>query len=379
MTRDQDSSLRDRVGQLFMVGFEGTEVTPALVDWMRRFAWGGVILFGRNVVSTAQLAALTQGLREVAQGDAVGPLLIAVDQEGGRVARLPSPFTAFPSAATVGHTGADVIAFEVGAAIGMELAAVGINMDMAPVLDVLVNPANTVIGDRAFGDDPTLVARLGKGFIGGLHATGVLAVGKHFPGHGATLLDSHLALPVADRTAVQLEACELVPFREAVQADIEAIMTAHVVYPAWDPDRPATLSPTILRGILREDMAFQGVIVSDDLGMTGVAAVLPWQEIPVQALRAGVDLLLICHHQARQEHAYHRVVKAVQDGEVSAAVVDRAVTRIRELKSRLLGLREADIARPTLDSIGSVAHRALAERLRQRLGQGVRTAQTDDA
>jgi beta-N-acetylhexosaminidase len=272
-----------------------------------------------------------------------------------------------------------VIAFEVGAAIGMELAAVGINMDMAPVLDVLVNPANTVIGDRAFGDDPTLVARLGKGFIGGLHATGVLAVGKHFPGHGATLLDSHLALPVADRTAVQLEACELVPFREAVQADIEAIMTAHVVYPAWDPDRPATLSPTILRGILREDMAFQGVIVSDDLGMTGVAAVLPWQEIPVQALRAGVDLLLICHHQARQEHAYHRVVKAVQDGEVSAAVVDRAVTRIRELKSRLLGLREADIARPTLDSIGSVAHRALAERLRQRLGQGVRTAQTDDA
>jgi beta-N-acetylhexosaminidase len=315
----------------------------------------------------------------VAQGDAVGPLLIAVDQEGGRVARLPSPFTAFPSAATVGHTGADVIAFEVGAAIGMELAAVGINMDMAPVLDVLVNPANTVIGDRAFGDDPTLVARLGKGFIGGLHATGVLAVGKHFPGHGATLLDSHLALPVADRTAVQLEACELVPFREAVQADIEAIMTAHVVYPAWDPDRPATLSPTILRGILREDMAFQGVIVSDDLGMTGVAAVLPWQEIPVQALRAGVDLLLICHHQARQEHAYHRVVKAVQDGEVSAAVVDRAVTRIRELKSRLLGLREADIARPTLDSIGSVAHRALAARLRQRLGQGVRTAQTDDA
>ncbi len=361
----QSWSLSQKVGQLFMVGFEGTEVTPQLRGWVEQFGWGGVIVFGRNVESPVQLAALTRGLQEVARASSGVPLLVAVDQEGGRVARLKAPFTAFPSAATVGQAGSEDLAFEVGQALGWELSAVGITMDMAPVLDVLTNPANVVIGDRAFSSDPQCVARLGKAMMRGLHAGGVLAVGKHFPGHGGTLLDSHVTQPVCERTPDQLHALDLLPFREAVAAGIDAIMTAHVVYPAWDAQHPATLSPTILREILREHMGFQGVIVTDDLGMAGVSGALSWESIPVQALRAGADLLLICHQRQRQEHAHGRVLRAVQAGELSENLVDRAVTRIQELKQRLQRVWGEGTTAATLDCIGSVVHQTVAERLRQ--------------
>lgn len=374
----QPVSLSQKVGQLFMVGFEGTDITPELTNWMRHFAWGGVILFGRNVASPVQLSTLTQGLQEMGQGESGLPLLIAVDQEGGRVARLKAPFTTFPSAALVGRMASEEMACEIGAALGQELAAVGINMDMAPVLDVLVNAANTVIGDRAFSDDPICVARLGIAFMRGLHATGVLAVGKHFPGHGATLLDSHVARPVSERAVSQLEACELLPFRDALAAGIEAIMTAHVVYPTWDAQYPATLSPTILTGLLRERMAFQGAIVTDDLGMAGVSEALPWEDVPVQALRAGADMLLLCHHRQRQEQAYLRVVRAVQDGELSEALVDQAVARIWKLKGRLERIREGAMIPATLDCIGSAAHQRLAETVHHQARERARVEQSND-
>ncbi|HSF30006.1 MAG TPA: glycoside hydrolase family 3 N-terminal domain-containing protein, partial [Candidatus Tectomicrobia bacterium] len=216
-------SLGEKIGQLFMVGFEGTAVTPGLAAWMATYGWGGVIIFGRNVESPAQLLALTQALQYGAAARRLLPLLIAVDQEGGRVTRLKAPFTAFPSAAKVGATGSEPLAFAVGQALANELHAVGINMNMAPVLDVLTNAANTVIGDRAFGTDPSRVAALGTALMRGMHAAGVLAVGKHFPGHGDTQLDSHVALPVSARTMAELRACELLPFQKAMAAGLEAI------------------------------------------------------------------------------------------------------------------------------------------------------------
>jgi beta-N-acetylhexosaminidase len=353
-------TLAEKVGQLFMVGFEGTKVTPELAAWMTRYGWGGVIIFGRNVESPAQLLALTQGLRAAVRARSHLPLLIGVDQEGGRVARLKAPFSVFPSAARVGQTGSEQLAYNVGEVIATELRAVGITMDMAPVLDVLTNPANTVIGDRAFSTDPQGVARLGTAFMRGMHAAGVLAVGKHFPGHGDTRLDSHVALPISERTAAQLNACELRPFEAAIAAGLEAIMTAHVIYKAWDPHLPATLSSSILTGILRGEKRFPGVIISDDLGMAAVSEIMPWEDVPVQALRAGVDLLLICHHRERQERAYARVLSAVQHGELPGALVDRAVARVHALKSRLHRLLQ-DVGPPaTLASIGSIEHQALA-------------------
>ena len=353
-------SLAEKVGQLFMVGIEGTEVTPELAAWMATYGWGGVIIFGRNVESPVQLLCLTQGLQAAAPACGHLPLLIAVDQEGGRVARLKAPFTTFPTAATVGQTGSEQLAYHVGAAIATELRAVGINMDMAPVLDVLTNPANTVIGDRAFGTDPHCVARQGVACMRGMHAAGVLAVGKHFPGHGDTRLDSHVALPVSERTVAQLEACELLPFQEAIAAGLQAIMTAHVIYKAWDPHQPATLSSSILSGILREEMRFPGVIISDDLEMAAVSETLPWEEVPLRALRAGVDLLLICHHRQRQEQAYARVFSAMQRGELPEALVDRAVARVQACKARLHHLLHDVATPPTLACIGSVEHQAVA-------------------
>jgi beta-N-acetylhexosaminidase len=212
----------------------------------------------------------------------------------------------------------------------------------------------------------------------GLHSAGVLAVGKHFPGHGATLLDSHIALPVADRTLSQLEACELLPFRQAIAAGIEALMTAHVVYPAWDALHPATLSPAILSGVLRQQMAFRGVIVTDDLGMAGAAEALPWAELPVQALRAGANLLLICHRRQRQEQAYYRVLRAVQDGEISEALVDQAVDRVRELKERLQPSPDRGMAPATLECIGSAPHHTLSEAIRARASACAGAEQTHD-
>ena len=360
---ERDLSLAEKVGQLFMVGFEGTKVTPELADWMVRYGWGGVIIFGRNVESPAQLLALTQGLGAAVQARGHLPLLVAVDQEGGRVARLKAPFTPFPSAARVGQTGSERLAYHVGEAIATELRAVGITMDMAPVLDVLTNPANTVIGDRAFSAAPQRVARLGTACMRGMHTAGVLAVGKHFPGHGDTWLDSHIALPICKRTAAQLDACELRPFEAAIAAGLEAIMTAHVIYKAWDPHLPATLSASILTNVLRGEKRFPGVIISDDLGMAAVSETMPWEEVPVQALRAGVDLLLICHHRERQEEAYSRVLSAVQRGELPGALVAQAVARVHALKSRLLRLLQ-DVAPPaTLASIGSAEHQALATRI----------------
>jgi beta-N-acetylhexosaminidase len=238
---------------------------------------------------------------------------------------------------------------------------VGITMDMAPVLDVLTNAANTVIGDRAFGSDPASVARLGTAFMRGLQAVGVLAVGKHFPGHGDTWLDSHVALPVSERTTVQLNACELLPFREAIAAGLDAIMTAHVIYPAWDAHQLATLSSPVLGGILRQQMGYHGVIISDDLGMAAVAETVPWEEIPLRALRAGVDLLLICHDRQRQEQAYARVLSAVQRGELPQDVVDLALERIQRLKARLNRRCEDVGSAPMLACIGSAEHRALAD------------------
>ncbi len=358
----RDWSLAEKIGQLFMVGFEGTAVTPELATWMETYGWGGVILFGRNVETPAQLHRLIHGLQTGWRRGAM-PLLIAIDQEGGRVARLKAPFTAFPSAARMGQTASEPLAYEVGQALGRELRAVGINMDMAPVLDVLTNPANTVIGDRAFGPDPQGVARLGLAFMRGLHTAGILAVAKHFPGHGDTWLDSHVALPLSERADAQLRACELLPFQEAVAAGLQAIMTAHVIFKAWDPDHPATVSSSILRGILRAELGFPGVIVSDDLGMAAVSDTMPWEEIPLRAIRAGVDLLLICHQRQRQEQAYMSVLRAVECGELSETFVDDALARVQALKSRLYRLLQEAPIPPTLASIGSAEHQALATKV----------------
>jgi beta-N-acetylhexosaminidase len=327
------TDLRERVGQLFMLGFDGASVSPDWAELQARYKPGGMILFARNLESPAQIIELTNGLQKHSPHF---PLLIAIDQEGGRVSRLPKGFTIFPPCGLIGACGSEELAYAAAAVTAAELRAVGVNMNMAPVLDVHSNPDNPIIGDRAYGTDPETVAELGVAAMRGLQGKGVVACGKHFPGHGDTSKDSHKELPVVHASAELLLERELVPFHYAILNGLTTIMTAHVVYPALDAQRPATLSPTILTGLLREQLGFEGVIVSDDLEMHAISDHHGVGEAAVQAILAGADLLLVCKDRSKAITAMDAVRAAVENETISQDRLAASVQRIAEVKRRFL-------------------------------------------
>jgi beta-N-acetylhexosaminidase len=320
-------SLDRDVAGLFCVGFHGKHASPEVLELVRRGVHG-VILFGRNVEEAEQVAALVAELKRAAGR----PLLVSVDQEGGRVARLRAPqgFTELPPMRALGEAGDVELARAAGALVGAELRAVGIDQDYAPVVDVDTNPANPVIGDRAFSRDPAVVARLGAAFARGLQSAGVAACAKHFPGHGDTSQDSHKHLPRLPHSLERLERIELPPFRALAQAGVAAVMTAHVVFEALDPRRPATLSPEVM-SLLRARCGFEGCAISDDLEMKAVAEHFALEEAAPAAVAAGVDALLVCHSAAVQHRAIDVVRCAVEDGRLSPARVAEARARVEAL------------------------------------------------
>ena len=350
-------TLREAIGQLFILGFEGRAPSFAVEDFIREHNPGGVILFARNLGSPEEIATLIGAL----QAASPTPLLVAIDQEGGKVARLQPPFTQWPSAATVGDVGSSELAYALGKAMAQELLAVGINMNLAPVLDVLTNPANPIMAGRCFGNDPEGVTRLGMAVFCGLKDMGVVAVGKHFPGHGDTTVDSHLGLPVVPHDRARLVAVELAPFVAAIAAGISALMTAHLLVPALDPERPATLSRPILTELLRERLGFSGLLVSDDLLMAGVAGTTLPGEAAVQFLEAGGDCVLICHDAEAQRQAILAVVEAVETGRLSEARVQLSCDRIAEAKAQYLGRGMPASAETIREVGGCAAHRRVAE------------------
>ncbi|HVN87703.1 MAG TPA: beta-N-acetylhexosaminidase [Candidatus Binatia bacterium] len=353
MLRMDRQALRRSIGRTLLVGIPAPEIDAPTRDILTRLEVGGVILFRRNVGEVKPLAALTAELRGLPSQP-----LVAIDHEGGRVLRVGAPFTTFPAMATVGATGDAEIAEQVGYAMGRELAAVGIDLNFAPVLDVHSNPANPVIGDRAFSDAPSVVATMGVAFMRGLQAGGVLACGKHFPGHGDTEVDSHLALPTVRRDRSELDRVELPPFCAAIAAGIPLIMTAHVCYPALDPQRPATLSPPILRALLREQLDFRGVVVSDDLEMRAISGHHDIGVAAVATIAAGVDLLSICADLRNAERAAEAIERAVIDKQLDLAVLEAAADRLRALK------RPVARDRLTPADLPVAAHAALNQRLR---------------
>jgi len=350
--------LRRHVGRLAVVGFSGHSVPAGLRDLAETFDLGGVIYFDRNIDEPRQLRELSREIGSLARE---WPFWVSVDQEGGRVARLKAPFTTWPPAATMGRHGDEGLAEDVGRAFASELRAVGINLDYAPVLDVLTNSTNRVIGDRAFGDRPEEVARLGAAFVRGLQGAGVAACGKHFPGHGDTVLDSHEALPIVEHDRRRLDAVELPPFRRAIAEGVATIMTAHVLMPAFDEERPASLSPRIVQRMLKEDLGFEGVVLSDDLGMKAVSGAMGLAESTVAALVAGSDAVLMCNSTVdEQVTALEAIIHAAEDGRLSATRIDDAWARQRRVKERFFA---APGPAPALDRIGCDAHQALARQL----------------
>lgn len=342
-------SPRQLVGQLVVVGFAGTAVPGELRSAFEAGERAGVVLFRRNLEpGLAGLGGLQQMCASLAASSPEGlPPLIAIDEEGGRVARLAPPALRLPPMRRLAELGDLDLIERVGCAMGRELACLGLTMNFAPVVDVDTNPDNPIIGDRAFSRAPEAVVECAAAYLRGLRAGGVAGCLKHYPGHGDTLLDSHLALPTVGHERARLEAVELLPFRRlAAQAD--SMMTAHVVYPALDPDRPATLSSTIAHDLLRRELGFEGVLFSDDLEMQAIAGHGSAGASAIGAVRAGCDLLLVCS-------------RADVQAEVCAALLEVAerdagfALRCREAARRGLALRVAFPPRPgTLDQFAAL-------------------------
>ena len=332
-------SLEEKIGQVMIIGFDGTTLTPELKAMITEYHVGGVILFARNVESPEQVARLCNDLQQAATESGHPGLLIAIDQEGGRVARLTEAkgFTEFPGAMAIGATGSPDNARQVAAAMAAEMRAVGINVDFAPDLDVNNNPQNPVIGVRSYGSEPQQVAAFGTAAIEGLQAGGVLAFGKHFPGHGDTGTDSHVALPQVAHPLERLETVEFVPFEAAIRANVAGIMSAHVTFPAIDasPGTPATVSSKVLTDLLRQEMQFTGLVVTDSLEMGALGeAGYPVPQAAAAALKAGADLLLFNRDHALHRQAIDEVEAQIQNGTIPMERLDAAVQRVLAVKEQ---------------------------------------------
>lgn len=364
-----DLTLDEQIGQLFMVGFPGTEPTPALIELIERYHVGNIILFSRNVHDAQQLHHLTSRLQALASASGQRlPLLIAIDQENGMVQRMGEDATIFPGNMALGATGSEQSAYDVALAAGLELRALGVNLNLAPVVDVNNNPANPVIGVRSFGEDPQQVARLAGAEIRGYQRAGVATCIKHFPGHGDTATDSHLAMPVVPYDMERLERLELVPFKSGIAAGTDCVMTAHISFPALagDKELPATLSPTVITHLLREQLGFQGVIMTDCLEMNAVSETVGVGRGAVLAQRAGNDIILISHLYERQLAGIEALKAAVQTGEVTPEQIRQAATRVLALKERLQSHAQEQAAELSIAQVGSEEHRRLRDEIYER-------------
>lgn len=359
-------SLEAKVGQLFLVGFPGgQEGEEAFRASVAARPFGNAILFSRNCATAAAAASAVSSARSAIRAACGVEALVAVDQEGGVVARLADGVTPIPGAmaiaAAVAGDGASLVDVEsVAYFSGTELLSLGIDWNLAPVADVNSNPANPVIGVRSFGEDPETVAGLASAYASGLRRAGVAATAKHFPGHGDTSVDSHLGLPRVDAGLERLRSVELAPFRRLISDGIASVMTSHVLFPAVEPEPiPATLSAKVLGGLLRGELGFRGVIVTDCLEMKAVDG--RFDDLAVRAILAGADVVTVSHDRAKQDAAFDSVVRAVRDGSISEARLDESVGRVLAMKA---AVREAGLrARPSGTEADAASSLRLAERL----------------
>nr|WP_236570254.1 glycoside hydrolase family 3 protein [Streptomyces mexicanus] len=377
-------TLEEKVGQLFVMrvyGHSATDPDQADIDanlkeigvrtaaeLIEKYRVGGIIYFAwaHNTRDPQQIAGLSNGIQRASLQQPRGlPMLVATDQEHGIVCRVGKPATLFPGAMAVGAGGSTADARTLGRISGAELRAMGINQDYSPDADVNVNPANPVIGVRSFGADPDAVARMVVAEVRGYQGSGVAATAKHFPGHGDTAVDSHYGFPVITHSRELWEKLDAVPFRAAIKAGIDSIMTAHIQFPALDDSGdPATLSRPILTGILREELGYDGVVITDSLGMEGVRSKYGDDRVPVLALKAGVDQLL---NPPSLDVAWNAVLNAVRTGELTEDRLDESILRILRLKARL-GLFQnpyttpADVTR----TVGTPEHLKAADAIAER-------------
>jgi len=345
-----------QVGQRFVAGFAGTEVPENLKTLVREHKVGNFILFKRNVESREQLGKLCADLQSLAMEHTGLPAFITIDQEGGTVTRLPGDCAITPTAMALAATGKPENAQLAGLITGRELSALGVNFNLSPVMDVNSNPKNPVIGARSYGDDPNLCAAFGAAMVKGLTEGGVMSCAKHFPGHGDTAVDSHLGLPRVEKTLEELEACEFIPFRAAIEAGVDAVMTTHILFPNLEEKEiPATMSKAIMQGILRERMGYDGLILSDCMMMDAIAKFYGTVEGCVAACNASVDMVFVCHDPELTGRACEAVAKQGDRGMMEDSI------------RRIVKAKEALMSRPmgTLEAVGGEEHRRANARMRE--------------
>lgn len=348
-------TVEEKVGQLLIGGFEGTEIGDQATRLVQEYQVGGLILYGRNIAGAGQLVTLTNGLKAL-NGDGI-PLFLSIDQEGGGVDRMPPEVRRTPGAYCVGQTGSVPAAQSYGDVLAAECAAFGLNLDFAPVLDVWSNPGNTVIGQRAFSADARTVAGLGPAAARRMMDQGIIPAVKHFPGHGDTAVDSHVGLPVVDKSLEELEKTELIPFRAAIQSagtdgQVPAVMVAHILLTQLDPERPASLSPAVVTGLLREELGFAGAVLTDDLTMGAVTQSYGLGEAAVLAVEAGCDILLVCHGPDSVPAVRTALLEAAASGRITAERLDESVYRILRLKTEY-ALTNEPVSPPDLEALNA--------------------------
>ncbi len=358
--------LADKIGQMLMVGFHGQSLagSPELPDLISTYHVGGIALLEPNAHDPQQLVQLTSEVQELSmQTGSHLPLFVAINHEGGIVVRITEGVTGFPGNMAIAATGQPKYAYTAAALAAQELRAMGLNMNLAPVLDVNDNPLNPIIGVRSFGEYPALVSILGRETINGFQDNGIVAVAKHFPGHGNTAVDSHVGLPVINKSVVELERVELAPFQMAVESGVEAIMTAHVVVPAWEPtpNLPASLSPHILTSLLRSQMGFEGIIVTDSLGMGAISENWGQAQAAVEAVKAGADIVLSTGPLEAQIAMQEALITAVRNGEITPLRIDESVWRILQVKQKF-GLFDRT-PHTDLSQVGTAEHQMIADEM----------------
>ncbi|WP_458126636.1 beta-N-acetylhexosaminidase [Paenibacillus sp. Z3-2] len=326
-------TLEEKIGQMILAGVQGTTLDDQAKQMITEQKVGGIIFYANNVTTLEGTAKLVQSIKEANQSNPV-PIFMSVDQEGGKVSRMPETVESIPSNGKVGRTKDSALAETMGELLARQVQLVGFNVDFAPVLDVNSNPKNPVIGDRSFGSSAELVSRMGIAEMKGLRSEGIIPVVKHFPGHGDTSVDSHLDLPVVNKTEKELAELEWIPFQAAVKEQVEAVMVAHILFPKLDPDHPASLSDVIIGEHLRGKFKYDGVVITDDLSMGAIAKNFKLDEAALATVKAGSDILLVAHSYESAKTIFDTLMSAVKSGEISESRIDESVRRILALKQQ---------------------------------------------
>lgn len=329
----EEMSLNEKIGQMLIVGFDGQNINENIKSLILDNHVGGVIFFSNNVESLEGVINLTNEFKKINTSNKF-PLFIAVDEEGGSVSRTPNEFLAIPSAQYIGAFDDENINYNIGKIIADELKQQGYNMDFAPSLDILSNPYNTVIGDRSYGETSDIVSRLGIKTMEGIRDSSIVSVIKHFPGHGDTDVDSHYGLPLVEKSLAELKELELIPFENAIKAGADAIMISHILLTMIDSENPATMSKEVITNVLRENMEFDGVVITDDMTMGAIIENYDIGEASVKSINAGADIILVCHGYENELNVINSIKNAVKNNIISEERINESVYRILKLKEK---------------------------------------------